>query len=152
MHMLGEPRTMQIDPRYADVVGEVRSFLRARAAACQAAGIAGNRIVVDPGLGFGKTVAHNLALLRALDVLAAEGYPVLAGMSRKSTLGMITGRGVSARLSGSIAAALAAVAHGAAIVRVHDVRETVDALRVWEAIASGPPASSLEGGVSGNRT
>ena len=137
MHMLGEPRTMQNDPCYDDVVGEVRMFLRARAAACEAAGIAGNRIVVDPGLGFGKTVAHNMTLLRALDVLAAVGYPVLAGMSRKSTLGVITGRDVAARLSGSIAAALAAVAHGASIVRVHDVRETVDALRVWQAIAGG---------------
>ena len=150
MHMLGEPRTMQNDPRYDDVVGEVRMFLRARAAACEAAGIAGNRIVVDPGLGFGKTVAHNMTLLRALDVLASVGYPVLAGMSRKSTLGVITGRDVAARLSGSIAAALAAVAHGASIVRVHDVRETVDALRVWQAIAGGPDVLPRERGEARN--
>lgn len=141
MHMRGEPRTMQADPHYVDVVREVREFLLARAAACEAAGIARDRIVVDPGLGFGKTVAHNVALLRELDALAAAGYPVLAGMSRKSTLGAITGRDASARLAGSIAAALAAVAHGASIVRVHDVRETVDALRVWRAIERGLDAA-----------
>ena len=94
MHMQGEPRTMQADPRYGDVVAEVRDFLVERARSCEAAGIARDRIVIDPGFGFGKTVAHNLALLRSLDVLTATGYPVLVGMSRKSTLGSITGRDV----------------------------------------------------------
>jgi len=134
MHMQGAPRTMQADPQYADVVHEVRDFLVARAQACEAAGIAHNRIAIDPGFGFGKTVAHNLALLRGLPALAAAGYPVIAGLSRKNTIGRITGREVGDRLAGSLAAALAAVARGAAIVRVHDVRETVDALKVWRAV------------------
>jgi len=134
MHMQGEPRTMQAAPRYGDVVREVRDFLMARAAACEAAGIARERIAIDPGFGFGKTVAHNLTLLRQLGALAETGYPVLAGLSRKSTLGALTGRDAQDRLAGSLAAALAAVAHGARIVRVHDVRETVDALKVWQAI------------------
>jgi dihydropteroate synthase len=137
MHMQGEPRTMQADPHYADVVTEVRDFLLERAHACEAAGIARDRIVIDPGFGFGKTVAHNLALLRSLDVFTATGYPVLVGISRKSTLGSITGRAVDDRAAASVAAALAAVERGAAIVRVHDVRETVDALKVWQAIHSG---------------
>jgi len=135
MHMQGEPQTMQQAPRYTDVVAEVREFLVARARACEAAGIAHDRIVIDPGFGFGKTLAHNLALLRALPELAATGYPVLAGMSRKSSLGKITGRPADDRLAASLAAALAAVARGASLVRVHDVRETVDALRVWLAVA-----------------
>jgi len=134
MHMQGEPRTMQAEPRYADVVTEVRDFLVGRAQACEAAGIARARIVIDPGFGFGKTVAHNLALLRGLRVLAETGYPVLAGLSRKSMLGGLAGRDVNDRAAASVAAALAAVAHGAGIVRVHDVRETVDALKVWHAI------------------
>jgi len=134
MHMQGAPRTMQASPHYDDVVREVRAFLVARAAACEAAGIARERIVIDPGFGFGKTSAHNLALLAGLRALAATGYPVLAGMSRKATLGAITGRDAQSRLAGSLAAALAAVARGAAIVRVHDVRETVDALKVWRAV------------------
>jgi dihydropteroate synthase len=134
MHMQGEPRTMQADPHYGDVVGEVRDFLTARAQACAAAGIARDRIVIDPGFGFGKTVAHNLALLRALDVFKATGYAVLAGLSRKSMLGNITGRDVDDRVAASVAAALFAVTRGASIVRVHDVRETVDALKVWHAI------------------
>ena len=136
MHMQGEPRTMQAEPRYADVVTEVRDFLVGRAQACEAAGIARARIVIDPGFGFGKTVAHNLALLRGLRVLAETGYPVLAGLSRKSMLGGLAGRDVNDRAAASVAAALAAVAHGAGIVRVHDVRETVDALKVWHAIES----------------
>ncbi len=135
MHMQGEPRTMQLSPRYTDVVAEVREFLVARARACEAAGIAHDRIVIDPGFGFGKTLAHNLALLRALPELAATGYPVLAGMSRKSSLGKITGRPAGDRLAASLAAALAAIARGASLVRVHDVRETVDALKVWLAVA-----------------
>lgn len=135
MHMQGEPRTMQAQPRYDDVVAEVRAFLLARAAACEAAGIARARIAIDPGFGFGKTVEHNLQLLRALPELAAPGYPVLAGLSRKSMLGKLTGRDVDDRMAASLAAALAAVARGASIVRVHDVRETVDALKVWTAVA-----------------
>jgi dihydropteroate synthase len=134
MHMQGDPRTMQQAPRYGDVVGEVRAYLLARAAACEAAGIARDRIVLDPGFGFGKTLAHNLALLAGLPALAAAGYPVLAGLSRKSSLGEITGRAVDERLAASLAAALAAVARGVRLLRVHDVRETVDALKVWLAV------------------
>ena len=134
MHMQGEPRTMQATPRYDDVVAEVAGFLRERAQACEAAGIARNRIAVDPGFGFGKTVAHNLHLLRELREIADLGYPVVAGLSRKSTLGALTGRAPEERLPASLAAALAAVAHGATIVRAHDVRETVDALLVWSEI------------------
>ena len=135
MHMQGEPATMQQNVVYIDVVAEVKEFLLERAAACEAAGIARERIVLDPGFGFGKTVAHNLTLLRALPQIVALGYPVLAGLSRKSTIGALTGREGGERLAGSLAAAVAAVAGGAAIVRVHDVRETVDALKVWRAIA-----------------
>ncbi len=134
MHMQGEPRSMQAAPRYDDVVADVAAFLRARAGACEAAGMRRDRIAIDPGFGFGKTVAHNLRLLRELGTLAATGYPVLAGLSRKSTLGAMTGRDAADRLPASVAAALAAVAHGASIVRVHDVRATVDALAVWSAI------------------
>lgn len=133
MHMRGTPATMQSAPEYADVVAEVRGFLAARARACEAAGIARDRIVVDPGFGFGKTLAHNLDLLARLDEIAASGYPVLAGLSRKSMLGAITGRPEGERMAASVAAALSAVQRGAAIVRVHDVRETVDALAVWRA-------------------
>ncbi len=133
MHMQGEPRSMQAAPHYDDVVGEVSGFLATRAAGCEAAGIARNRIAVDPGFGFGKSVAHNLALLRGLATIAALGYPVVAGLSRKRTLGALTGRPAGDRLAASVAAALAAVARGAAIVRVHDVGATVDALRVWGA-------------------
>lgn len=137
MHMQGEPRSMQSDPRYGDVVADVCAFLVARAEACVAAGIARERIVLDPGFGFGKTVDHNLALLRDLRTLAGLNHPVLAGWSRKSSLGAITGRAVDERLAGSLAAALYAVAQGATILRVHDVRETVDALAVWEAARRG---------------
>lgn len=133
MHMLGEPATMQAEPRYEDVVGEVRAFLLARALACEQQGVVRERICIDPGFGFGKTVAHNLALLQRIDSLVACGYPVLAGLSRKSTIGAITGKPVEQRLAGSLAAMLAAVAHGARIVRVHDVAESVDALKVWQA-------------------
>jgi dihydropteroate synthase len=134
MHMQGKPRTMQQAPVYDDVVREVGDFLLARAEVCENAGIARDRIVVDPGFGFGKTVEHNLELLRNLREIVALGYPVVAGLSRKSTIGRLTGRDVGDRMAGSIAAALAAVQRGASIVRVHDVRETVDALRVWRAI------------------
>jgi dihydropteroate synthase len=134
MHMRGEPASMQQAPQYDDVVREVRDFLVERARACEAAGIARERIVVDPGFGFGKTLAHNLALLRALPQIVAAGYPVLAGFSRKSSLGAITGRAVEDRMPASLAAALMAVSRGASIVRVHDVRETVDAIKVWLAV------------------
>ena len=137
VHMQGEPGTMQQAPRYGDVVAEVREFLAARVRACEEASIARERIVVDPGFGFGKTLAHNLELLRALPQIAAAGYPVLAGLSRKSSLGTITGRPVLERMPASVAAALAAVSRGASMVRVHDVRETVDALKVWLAIQQG---------------
>jgi len=135
MHMLGEPLTMQQDPVYRDVVSEVCQVLADRAAALQAAGIDRSRIVIDPGIGFGKTLEHNLALLADLPSLVALGWPVLVGVSRKSMLGALTGRAVDRRLSASLAAMLAAVAGGAHIVRVHDVPETVDALRVWCAIS-----------------
>jgi dihydropteroate synthase len=136
MHMQGEPRTMQQSPTYGDVVHEVSTFLRERAQACIEAGIGRERIVVDPGFGFGKTLAHNLDLLRNLDRIVASGFPVLVGASRKSMIGAITGRReVGKRLAGSIAVALAAAARGARLLRVHDVRETVDALAAWDAIA-----------------
>jgi dihydropteroate synthase len=134
MHMQGEPRTMQQSPHYGNVVADVRAFLLERAHACERAGIARERIAIDPGFGFGKTVEHNLALLRSLGELASTGYPVVAGYSRKSSLGALTGRAVDDRLAASLAAALAAVSRGAVIVRVHDVRETVDALAVWRAV------------------
>lgn len=138
MHMQGEPRTMQQAPAYADVVADVRAFLQRRAQACLDAGIARERIVVDPGFGFGKTLAHNLDLLRNLGDIAALGFPVLAGVSRKSMIGALTGRDVDARLAGSIAAALAAAVRGARLLRVHDVRDTVDALAVLGAIDGWP--------------
>lgn len=139
MHMRGEPATMQHSARYDDVVGDVAAFLAERAAACVAGGIDRERIVLDPGFGFGKTVEHNLALLRRLAEIAALGYPLLAGLSRKSTIGVLTGRDVANRMAGSVAAALAAVARGAAMVRVHDVRETADALKVWHAVQGEQP-------------
>ncbi len=134
MHMLGQPGTMQQAPHYDEVVGEVEDFLAARVAAALEAGIARERIIVDPGIGFGKTVAHNLMLLAALDELVALGQPVLIGVSRKSMIGKLTGRETGHRLPGSLSAMLAAVQRGAAIVRVHDVAATCDALRVWQAI------------------
>jgi dihydropteroate synthase len=137
MHKQGTPQTMQQQPHYADVVVEVSAFLRTRIAAAEQVGIACERIVIDPGFGFGKTLAHNLALLRGLPALGGLGVPVLAGLSRKSMLGAITGRGVEERLAASVAAALLAVQRGAAIVRVHDVRETVDALKILNALNEG---------------
>jgi dihydropteroate synthase len=125
---------MQASPSYGDVVAEVREFLAGRARACVAAGVAQDRIVVDPGFGFGKTVDHNLALLAHLDAIAALGYPVLAGWSRKSSLGRITGRPAEDRLAASLAAGLLAVERGARIVRVHDVAATRDALAVLGAV------------------
>jgi dihydropteroate synthase len=135
MHMQGDPRTMQAAPEYGDVVAEVTTFLAQRAAQLEAAGVARERLCVDPGFGFGKTLDHNLALLRRLESMRREtGLPVLAGMSRKSMLGAITGKPVGQRLAASVAAALLAVEAGAAFVRVHDVAETVDALAVWSAL------------------
>ena len=137
MHKQGKPQTMQHQPQYQDAVAEVSKFLRERMAATEAAGIARDRIVIDPGFGFGKTLAHNLDLLRGLEAFRALGVPVLAGLSRKSMLGAITGREVGERMAASVAAALLAVQRGAAIVRVHDVRETVDALKILNAVSEG---------------
>lgn len=136
MHMQGLPKNMQINPKYQDVVGEVTRYLKARAAECIAAGIAPQRITLDPGFGFGKTLQHNIALMRHLPELMAEtGLPLLIGVSRKSMIGGLTGEtDAAARVHGSVAAALASVARGAQIVRVHDVKATADALKVWEAL------------------
>ncbi len=138
MHMQGEPGSMQVAPHYDndDVVAGVSAFLAERRDAALAAGIARERIALDPGIGFGKTPAHNLALAARQRQLLELGCPLLLGWSRKSTLGQITGRPVGERLAASVAAALAAVRQGAAIVRVHDVAETVDALKVWHALTS----------------
>ncbi len=134
MHMQGTPQDMQAQPVYTDVVREVIDFLRERVDALAAAGVDRERICVDPGLGFGKTVEHNYALLRNTQRIADElGLPVLIGLSRKSMIGAVTGKPVEERMAGSLAGALAAFAHGAKIVRVHDVAETVDALKVWRA-------------------
>ena len=133
MHKKGDPATMQNAPSYGDVALEVRDFLSARISACRIAGIEKDRITIDPGFGFGKTVAHNCTLLKRLPELAALGMPVVAGWSRKSTLGAITGRPVDERLAASLSSALLAVQHGATILRVHDVRETRDVVAVWEA-------------------
>jgi len=134
MHMQGEPRTMQADPRYGDVVAEVRDFLRERAEACRAAGVAQDRLVIDPGIGFGKRLEHNLALLAGLPALVALGWPVLVGVSRKSMLGALLGREVDERVAGGVAMATAAALSGASIVRTHDVAPTVDAIKVAEAL------------------
>ena len=134
LHMQGEPGSMQATPRYDDVVAEVRAFLVSRLAALRARGIAANRIVLDPGIGFGKTVGHNLSLLRRQRDLLDLGAPLLVGWSRKSTLGALTGRPAAQRQAASVAAALLAVQRGARIVRVHDVAATVDALAVWRAV------------------
>jgi dihydropteroate synthase len=134
MHMQGTPQDMQAQPVYDDVVGEVSAFLRERVEALLAAGVARERVTIDPGFGFGKSVEHNVALLRSIGELQRElGLPVLAGLSRKSMIGALTGRSVEQRMAGSLGGALAAVAQGARIVRVHDVAETVDALKVWNA-------------------
>ena len=135
MHMQGEPRTMQVAPHYRDVVGEVRAFLAARVAACRDAGIDAARITIDPGFGFGKSLEHNLTLLRHLPELAADGPPVLVGLSRKSTVGKLTGREPGERVYGSVALAVIAALKGAHIIRAHDVAATVDALKVAAAVA-----------------
>ena len=136
MHKQGNPQTMQEQPVYQNVVAEVGAFLSERIAAAEAAGIQRDRIVIDPGFGFGKTLAHNLALLQGLNELTTLGVPVLAGLSRKSMLGALTGQDVTQRLPASVAAALIAVQRGANIVRVHDVRATVDALKILRAVNS----------------
>lgn len=134
MHMQSDPQHMQLAPAYMDVVAEVIAFLRERIDAMIASGIDPRRLCIDPGFGFGKTVEHNYALLRATGRIIAElDMPLLAGLSRKSMVGAVTGKPVERRMAGSVGGALAAVAHGAAIVRVHDVAETVDALKVWQA-------------------
>jgi dihydropteroate synthase len=137
MHMQGTPGTMQAAPNYQDVVAEVGQFLRDRLNAVRRVGLASNRLLLDPGIGFGKTLEQNLALIGRLSELAPE-IPVLIGLSRKRMVGDLTGRPLSERLSGSVGGALAAIARGAAIVRVHDVAATVDALAVWRAVMSGP--------------
>ena len=132
MHMKGEPATMQREPHYDDVVREVKDFLSARVRAAEDAGIVRERLVVDPGFGFGKTVEHNLTLLAHLEAFQDLGAPLLAGLSRKSTLGKLPGRPVAERLAGSLAMALLALQGGATILRVHDVKETRDVIAVWE--------------------
>ncbi len=139
MHMQGTPATMQREPRYGDVVGEVQAFLLGRVAACVAAGLPRDSLILDPGFGFGKTLGHNLALLRRLDELVATGFPVLAGLSRKSMIGQLAGEPGGApadRTGGSVALALVARARGARIVRVHDVAPTVQAFRVMDGLES----------------
>jgi dihydropteroate synthase len=138
MHMQGEPRSMQVAPHYDDVLLDVRDFLAARARVLRSQGVADQRIVLDPGFGFGKTVEQNFELLRRQAELLQLGLPLLAGWSRKSSLGKITGRPSGDRVAASVAAALAAVLNGARIVRVHDVAPTVDALRVWQAAGMVP--------------
>lgn len=136
MHMQNDPQSMQLLPEYDDVVAEVREFLRERIGLMEQAGIARERICIDPGLGFGKTLAHNIALLKnTAELQAALRSPMLIGLSRKTMIGALTDKPVEQRMAGSLAGALAAVAHGARIVRVHDVAETVDALRVWQAVS-----------------
>lgn len=133
MHMKGTPRTMQAAPHYDDVAGEVAAFLAERAAAAISAGIDIDRILLDPGFGFGKTADHNLTLMRSFPTLLSLGYPIAVGFSQKATLGLITGRQVGERTAASVTMALLAAQRGASLVRVHDVAETVDALKVWRA-------------------
>ncbi len=140
MHMQGQPLTMQAAPAYGDVVAEVRQFLAERVAACRDGGIADERLILDPGFGFGKTLAHNVALFRGLDRVTVGELPLLVGVSRKSMLGAITGRAVEERLPASLAAAVMAAQQGAKIIRVHDVAATRDALAVWSALAKGEEA------------
>jgi dihydropteroate synthase len=137
MHMQGEPRTMQRSPRYDDVVAEVRDFLAQRVEICEAAGIPRARLLLDPGFGFGKSLAHNLALLRRLSDIACLGMPMLVGLSRKSMIGSLLGDApVNERVNGSLAAAVVAATQGAAIIRTHDVRATADAMKVVSAVIS----------------
>jgi dihydropteroate synthase len=138
VHMQGEPQSMQSDPHYDDVVADVYGFFNQRMFACEMAGIAKKKLVIDPGFGFGKTMQHNLALLAQLRRFTELGVPVLAGLSRKRTIGEITGRDLADRVHGSVAATLIAAQNGALIVRVHDVGATVDALKIWSAVAAMP--------------
>ena len=149
MHMLGEPRTMQSDPRYGDVVAEVKAFLEERLAFAVGEGVAEERVWLDPGIGFGKTVEHNLELLRRLDEICALGRPVAVGTSRKAFLGRLTGRDEGDRLAGTIATNVLAMERGARVFRVHDVREVADALSVTAATVGstgGVPAGGPKGG------
>jgi dihydropteroate synthase len=149
-HMQGEPRTMQEAPHYDDLLAEVHRFLADRVLACEMAGIGRRRIVIDPGYGFGKTTQHNLLLLRQQSRLLDLGLPLLAGLSRKRSLGEITGREVGERVFASVAAAVLAAEYGARILRVHDVAATVDALKVWAAVAAQPapaPAAPAKPGI-----
>jgi dihydropteroate synthase len=146
MHMQGTPADMQAAPEYDDVVGEVHTFLTQRIFACEMAGISKKSIVIDPGFGFGKTTAHNLALLAQLSRFVELGVPVLAGLSRKRTIGELTGRELPDRIHGSVAAALIAAQNGAKLIRVHDVAATVDALKVWSAVAAVPPPKKKSSG------
>jgi dihydropteroate synthase len=136
MHKKGEPATMQRDPHYDDVVEEVFAFLHGRVEECERAGVSRDRLAVDPGFGFGKTAEHNLELLRRLNEFSSLNLPVLAGLSRKSTIGKLTGRPMGERLAGSLAMALLALQGGATILRVHDVKETRDVIAVWQAYDS----------------
>jgi dihydropteroate synthase len=142
MHKQGEPHTMQQNPHYANVVQEVREYLEQRVAAAEAAGIARDRMLIDPGFGFGKDFAHNLALLRGLRALLSIGVPVLAGLSRKAMLGRITGKPPAERVHASVAAALIAIEEGVSVIRVHDVAATRDALAVWRAVRGTIGANS----------
>ncbi|RIY40713.1 dihydropteroate synthase [Neopusillimonas maritima] len=137
MHMQGEPRTMQSAPRYDDVVADIRAFLMERVEALQTVGVSASRVVIDPGFGFGKTAAQNYALLRRVAELQFGDYPLLVALSRKSMIGHVTGREARDRLGGSVAGALAGIARGAKIVRVHDVALTLDAIKVWQAVENG---------------
>jgi dihydropteroate synthase len=134
MHMQRDPQTMQFDPEYHDIITEVKEFLQERATLLENQGIANNRIAIDPGFGFGKSLEHNLKMLADFDQFSQLGYPVLAGISRKSMLGKLTGRDTNDRVAPSIAAAILAADRGARIIRVHDVQETVDSLKLWEAV------------------
>jgi dihydropteroate synthase len=134
MHMQRDPQTMQFDPEYQDVIAEVMTFLQGRASLLEDKGVANNRIAIDPGFGFGKSLEHNLKMLADFDQFSQLGYPVLAGISRKSMLGKLTGRDTNERVAPSVAAAILAADRGARIIRVHDVQETVDSLKLWEAI------------------
>lgn len=151
MHMQGEPRSMQQAPAYDDVVGEVHRFLAERIFAAEMSGIAKKKIVVDPGFGFGKTTAHNLALLAQLERFATLGVPVLAGLSRKRSIGELTGRDdPQGRVHGSVAAHLIAAQRGAKLLRVHDVAATVDALKIWQAVAEVPVPKASTSTTSGS--
>ncbi len=149
MHMQGQPADMQRDPRYADVVAEVRAYLGERLRACEGAGIAAERVCLDPGFGFGKTPAHNLRLLQELPALATLGRPLCVGLSRKSLVAALTGRPLAERLAGSVAVATVAVLRGARIVRAHDVAATVDAVRVANVMCA-TPAAAAPGTMSAN--